>query len=106
MSLPDAAGLLGVLLILLAYAGAQLGRLDPRRAPALVMNLIGAGLIMWSLTFRFNLSAFLMEAAWAVVALFGLIRLAIGKGRASGSADVPAWPSGSRGKDRAPRPDR
>lgn len=77
MSLPDAAGLVGVLLILAAYAGAQLGRLEPRRAPALLMNLIGAGLILWSLTFRFNLSAFLMEAAWAVVALYGLIRLAM-----------------------------
>ncbi|HEX4096578.1 MAG TPA: hypothetical protein VHX64_07605, partial [Caulobacteraceae bacterium] len=75
--LPDAAGLVGVLLILLAYAGAQLGRLEPRRAPALVMNLVGAGLILWSLAFRFNLSAFLMEAAWAVVALYGLVRLAM-----------------------------
>jgi hypothetical protein len=77
MSLPDAAGLVGVLLILATYAGAQLGRLEPRRAPALVMNLIGAGLILWSLAFRFNLSAFLMEAAWAVVALYGLVRLAM-----------------------------
>ncbi len=81
MSVPDAAGLFGVLLILAAYAGAQVGRLDPRRAPALVMNLVGAGLIIWSLTFRFNLSAFLMEAAWAVVALYGLIRLLVRRGR-------------------------
>lgn len=75
MSVPDAAGLGGVLLILIAYAGAQAGRLEPRRAPALMMNLAGAGLILWSLKFRFNLAAFLMEAAWAVVALYGLIRL-------------------------------
>jgi hypothetical protein len=81
MSLPDAAGLFGVLLILVAYAGAQLGRLEPRRAPALVMNLTGAGLILWSLAFRFNLSAFLMEAAWAVVALYGLVRLALRRDR-------------------------
>jgi hypothetical protein len=79
MSLPDAAGLVGVLLILVAYAGAQLGRLEPRRATALLMNLAGASLIIWSLTFRFNLSAFLMEAAWALVALYGLIRLAVRK---------------------------
>ena len=80
MSFPDAAGTFGVLLVLAAYAGAQLGRLDPRHAPALVMNLVGAGLIIWSLTFRFNLSAFLMEAAWAVVTLFGLIRLLLRRG--------------------------
>jgi hypothetical protein len=77
MGLADFAGVFGVLLILAAYAGAQLGRLEPRRAPALVMNLVGAGLILWSLAFRFNLSAFLMEAAWALVALYGLIRLVL-----------------------------
>ncbi len=81
MSLPDAAGLVGVLLILAAYAGAQAGRLEPRRAPALLMNLAGASLIILSLAFRFNLSAFLMEAAWAVVAIFGLIRLAVRRRR-------------------------
>jgi hypothetical protein len=74
-ALPDLAGLVGVLLILVAYGGAQLGRLEPRRAASLLMNLVGAGLIMFSLAFRFNLSAFLMEAAWAMVALFGLVRL-------------------------------
>jgi len=73
--LAERAGVLGVLLILVAYAGAQLGRLDPRRAPALLLNLAGAGLILWSLVYRFNLAAFLMEAAWAAVALFGLARL-------------------------------
>jgi hypothetical protein len=75
MSLPDLAGVLGVFLILAAYAGAQLGRLEPRRAPALLMNLLGAGLILVSLAFRFNLSAALMEGAWALVALYGLVRL-------------------------------
>ena len=71
----EAAGVFGVLLILGAYAGAQLGRLEPRQAPALVLNLVGAGLILLSLAFRFNLAAFLMEAAWALVALLGLARL-------------------------------
>ena len=81
MTLPDAAGVAGVGLILIAYAGAQLGRLEPRRAPALVMNLAGACLILWSLRFRFNLSAALMEAAWAVVALYGLARLVMARGK-------------------------
>jgi len=73
----DAAGLLGVVAMLLAYAGAQTGRLDPVKAPALLMNLAGACLVMYSLTRNFNLSAFLMEAAWAVVAAFGLFRLVL-----------------------------
>ena len=63
-------------MILAAYAGAQARRLDPLKAPSLAMNLIGACLILLSLAHDFNLSAFLMEAAWAAVAAGGLIRLA------------------------------
>ena len=77
MTLPDAAGVFGVLLILIAYAGATTGKLDPKRAPALLLNLGGALLILLSLYFDFNLSAVVMEGAWALVALTGLVRLAI-----------------------------
>jgi hypothetical protein len=75
MSLQDAAGLLGVLVILVAYAGAALGKLDPKRPISLLANLLGAGAILWSLlTANFNLSATVMEGTWALVALVGLIR--------------------------------
>lgn len=77
MSLIDAAGVFGVVLILVAYAGATAGKLDPKSWPALVLNLVGALLILWSLTVDFNLSAALMEGAWALVAIAGLIRLAL-----------------------------
>ena len=42
MSWTDAAGLAGVLMILVAYAGAALGRLDPKGAWSLLANLVGA----------------------------------------------------------------
>lgn len=78
MTPADAAGLLGVLAILAAYAGAALGRLDPEKPVALLCNLVGACLILWSLlTDDFNLSATVMEAAWALVALVGLARWAL-----------------------------
>lgn len=83
MTLPDAVGVVGVLMILIAYAGATSGRLDARRAPALLLNLGGALLILVSLYFDLNLSAALMEAAWALVAVYGLVRLALGRGRAA-----------------------
>ena len=75
MSLPDIGGVFGVALMLFAYAGGQNGRLDMTRLPALLMNLLGSLLVLWSLTFKFNLSAALMEGAWALVALYGLIKL-------------------------------
>jgi len=83
MTLTDAAGLLGVLLILAAYAGAALGRFDAERPLPLAANLVGACLILFSLlTQDFNLSATVMEAAWALVALVGLVRWALRRGAA------------------------
>ncbi len=76
MTLVDQAGVLGVGLVLVAYAGAAFGKLDPKAWPSLALNLIGSLAILGSLTQTFNLSAALMEGAWAAVAAAGLIRLA------------------------------
>ena len=73
----DAAGLVGVLIVLLAYAGAALGRWTPEGALSLTANLVGAALILLSLvTASFNIAAFAMESSWALVSLIGLARLA------------------------------
>lgn len=67
----------GVLLILVAYAGAAMGRLNPERALSLTANLAGASLILLSLlTVQFNLAATAMEGSWALVSGAGLVRLA------------------------------
>ena len=73
----DIVGLIGVVTILAGYAVATMGRLDPKGAPSLAINFAGASLILLSLTQRFNLSAAIVEAAWALIALVGLIRRAI-----------------------------
>lgn len=75
MTLLDLGGVVGVVLVLVAYAGAQFDWFPPKQAPALLMNLLGSGLILLSMREAFNLSAFLMEAAWAALAVFGLVRL-------------------------------
>ena len=75
---PDVAGLVGVIVILAAYAAATTGRLHPKGALSLAANLGGASLILVSLLAgRFNLSAAIVEAAWALIALSGLVRLAL-----------------------------
>eukprot|EP01035_Chromulina_nebulosa_P007159 gene7159-9659_t len=48
-------------MILVAYAGAALGRLDVKGALSLSANFVGASLILLSLMVDFNLSALLME---------------------------------------------
>ena len=77
MSLFDIAGLIGVAAILVGYALATTGRLDPKGAPSLAVNFVGAGLILLSLTRAFNLSAAIVEGAWALIALVGLIRIGL-----------------------------
>lgn len=73
----DVAGLVGVGLMLVSYAGVQAGRLDARGLTGLLMNLIGSCLVLYSLSADFNLSAAIMEGAWALIAAYGLIRLAL-----------------------------
>lgn len=77
MTLADAGGVFGVLLMLFAYTGAAMGRLKATGLLALSLNLVGSVLMLVSLAYEFNLAAVLMETAWALVALVGLARLAL-----------------------------
>lgn len=77
LEVSDIAGLLGVALMLLAYAAAAMGKLDPTRAAALWANLVGAALVLYSLTNAWNVSSFVLELVWAGVAAIGLVRLAL-----------------------------
>jgi len=74
----DIAGLVGVAVILAAYAATAHGGLNPKGAPALALNVVGPALILLSLTQKFNLSAVIVEAAWGLIALAGLIRIGLG----------------------------
>lgn len=76
MHLLDAVGLVGVVLVLIAYVGAAMGRYPANGGIALAANLVGACLILVSMIGAYNLSAFAMEGSWALVALTGLVRLA------------------------------
>ncbi|MBU6198237.1 MAG: hypothetical protein KGI64_09950 [Xanthomonadaceae bacterium] len=74
MHWPDAIGLLGVILILFAYFLLQAGRLRGNALPYQLLNAIGAILVLVSLLYAFNLSAFLMELAWLLVSIYGMAR--------------------------------
>lgn len=70
----DAVGLAGVVVLLVAYGLTVSGKVDPLRPAALVMNLVGALGILVSLLGAFNLSAMVIETAWALIAAAGLVR--------------------------------
>lgn len=70
----DLVGNLGVALILGTYFALQAGRLDSKSVAYSALNALGAGSITVSLLFDFNLSAFVVEAAWVAVSVYGLAR--------------------------------
>jgi len=71
-TLPDVIGLIGVVLILVTYAALTLEKMDPKGVLYSVGNGLGAGLILISLIYSFNLASFIIEIAWLIISLFGL----------------------------------
>jgi len=69
----DIVGSVGVATILGTYLWLQMGRLDARSLVYSVLNGLGAGLITVSLLFDFNLSAFVVEVAWVLISLYGMV---------------------------------
>lgn len=67
-------GIIGVILILLAYSLLQCGKLHPLKFSYPFMNLVGAILILISLTFSWNLPSAVIETAWVIISLFGILR--------------------------------
>lgn len=72
--LTDLLGNIGVVLIIIDYLLLQLNRISSNSLSYSLLNAVGASLIIISLIFNFNLSAFIMEAIWVVISLFGLVR--------------------------------
>ena len=78
---------IGALLILCAYAGAQSGVLDQRSRSYLVLNLVGSA-VLAVLAWRGDQWGFLLlEGVWALVSLWGLIQ--VQRGRPPGSVHHP-----------------
>ena len=70
----DFIGNLGIVLILWAFWALQTERVDARSKAYNLANAIGAAAILFSLLFKFNLSAFLIELAWLAISLYGLVK--------------------------------
>ena len=66
--------ILGALLILAAYAGAQFGRLDQRSISYLLLNLIGSAILAVLAAIEGQLGFLLLEGVWAIVSAWSLAR--------------------------------
>ena len=70
----DGIGMLGTIMVVLAYYLLQLERTDPKGLSYNLINLVGALLLLFSLSFHFNLASFVIEIFWIVASLIGLWR--------------------------------
>ena len=70
----DLVGNVGVICILTTYLGLQMEKIAADSISYCLLNALGAGLVIVSLMFEFNLSAFVIEGAWLLISLFGLGR--------------------------------
>lgn len=70
----DWTGLIGVGMTLLAFFLLQDGRLKGDGLPYQLMNALGAFAVVLSLLYAFNLSAFVLEALWFAISVYGIAR--------------------------------
>lgn len=75
----DAVGAVGTTLIIATYVLLQTGRIRSETLLYSLLNAAGAGLILFSLAFNFNLSAFIVEFFWLLISLFGIGRYLLKK---------------------------
>jgi hypothetical protein len=71
----DVIGILGVVMILIAYYFLSVGKWISDSMLYQVLNFAGAWLILFSLYFHWNLSSVVIEIAWIIISIMGMIRV-------------------------------
>lgn len=76
-SMSDIVGIAGVVLLLLAFFALNTGRVTSGSISYQLLNLIAAWLILYSLYFHWNTPSVLIELAWIIISVVGLVRIFI-----------------------------
>jgi hypothetical protein len=82
-TLADVIGLTGSALFIVAFAYANVSK-HLNKVAFNLANLVGAILLLISLSVNFNLAAFVLEAAWGTIAAAGLLLAVRAKLKRSG----------------------
>jgi len=75
-------GLVGAVLILMPFAGSQLGRLRTTTWAYQLLNFAGASLLTYVAVVERQYGFILVEGAWALMSLVGMGRVWVGEARA------------------------
>jgi hypothetical protein len=70
----QAASFVGALLILIAYAGHQMGWMRSESAIYNILNAVGSGILGYIAFRPFQLGFVVMETAWVIISLWALWR--------------------------------
>ena len=68
----DFIGSIGVGIIIFTYILLQLGKVRSTQLVYSLLNAIGASLIIFSLFYNFNFSAFIVEFFWVLISIYGI----------------------------------
>ena len=74
-TITDAIGMLGTIMVVLAYYLLQLDKVVSSSFSYNILNLVGAVLLLISLCFTFNLASFVIELFWIGASLIGLWKI-------------------------------
>lgn len=70
----DLIGSFGVGIIILTYIALQTGKIKSEALAYSILNALGATLIIISLVYSFNFSAFIVEFFWVLISIYGIIK--------------------------------
>ena len=77
----DLVGNIGVGLIIVTYILLQFERIKSDTLLYSLLNAAGAGLVIVSLVYNFNFSAFIVEFFWVLISLFGIGKYLVRKSK-------------------------
>lgn len=75
MKLADPIGIVGVVLLLIAYFALSTGRMLANSIIYQITNFLAAWLILFSLYFHWNTPSALIEMAWITISIIGIVRI-------------------------------
>ena len=70
----QSASVLGAMLILVAYAGHQMGWMNPRWAAYNILNAIGSAILGYIAFHPFQVGFVVLEVTWTIISLYALFR--------------------------------
>lgn len=74
-AISNTVGIIGVVLILIAYYLVSLGRMNAMSLAFQWLNFWGAWFILYSLFFHWNLASVVIEVAWIIISVMGIVRI-------------------------------